>query len=120
MSVEMVVPTNCQEAGTPPGEVHERVTRIGEWLGNPKEWNEATKLLCFFFSVVYLSGLRSFVLIFFLWVRNCWITSFSNFRDVMGSDFQDFQAGDERSKFSLNMAGFQVFELKGCTMFVKC
>ena len=49
MSVEIVVPTNCQEAGTPPGEVHERVTRIGEWLGNPKEWNEETKLLCFFF-----------------------------------------------------------------------
>lgn len=64
MSVEIVVPTNCQEAGTPPGEVHERVTRIGEWLGNPKEWNEATKLL-WVFSVVYLSGLRSFVLIFF-------------------------------------------------------
>ena len=66
MSVEIVVPTNCQEAGTPPGEVHERVTRIGEWLGNPREWNEETQLLCFFFRGVFIRAKKFCLDIFFV------------------------------------------------------
>lgn len=103
--------TNCQEAGTPPGEVHERVTRIGEWLGNPKDWNKETKLLWVFPWCIYPgAGVCAVVMVkryffhAFLWVRNCCITSFPNFRD--------YEAGQSSA---WPWQAFKHSTLKGCT-----
>ena len=93
MSVEIVVPTNCQEAGTPPGEVHERVTRIGEWLGNPREWNEETQLLCFFFRGVFIRAKKFCLDIFFCGFEIVGSPVFQTFVMLWDQIFKIFRLG---------------------------